>query len=212
MIAQEYWNQIGSEKDFEDPLYLEKISAYLTPNSKILEYGCGYGRILEILHAHGYHNLIGFDFAPRMIARGKALYPHLDMHLVENGLPLPDKSVDTVIMSTVLCCMVEDAKQKEIITELRRVLKYSGILYLSDFLISDEARYTEKYAAGFDKFGIHGIYQTSENLIVRHLTATHVMDLLRDFDIQWFEQFDFKTMNNNPARTFHCVAKKVKHR
>jgi hypothetical protein len=44
MQAQQYWSEIGSKKDFEDPLYLERLSSFLTKESKILEYGCGYGR------------------------------------------------------------------------------------------------------------------------------------------------------------------------
>lgn len=49
----------------------------------------------------------------------------------------------------------------------------------------------------------------NENLTVRHFTTKAIMNLLTSFDIQWFEQFDFKTMNQNPARTFHCIAKKI---
>ncbi|CCB89386.1 unknown protein [Simkania negevensis Z] len=32
------------------------------------------------------------------------------------------------------------------------------------------------------------------------------MKLLDAFNIQWFEQLDFKTMNHNPARVFQCFA------
>jgi hypothetical protein len=74
-------------------------------------------------------------------------------------------------------------------------------------------RYSPKYEEGFKKFGTWGVYTTHENLIVQHLTTKAIMKLLSDFDIQWFEQFDFKTMNQNPARTFlHCIAKKCKIR
>lgn len=43
MLAQEYWNKIGSKKVFEDPVYLEKLTKFLRPTSQIVEYGCGYG-------------------------------------------------------------------------------------------------------------------------------------------------------------------------
>lgn len=70
MLAQQYWNDIGAKKVFEDPLYLDKLSQFLSPNAQIIEYGCGYGRMMRILKSAGYHNLIGFDFAPNMITRG----------------------------------------------------------------------------------------------------------------------------------------------
>lgn len=210
MQAQQYWNEVGSQKEFEDPLYLDKLSSYLSPNSRILEFGCGYGRLLQLLSSKGYHNIIGFDFAQNMIARGKKLYPHLDMQLIDSmkTLPLDNASVDAIVMSTVLCCILEDSKQKELIADLSRVLKKKGILYLSDFLLCDHPVYFQKYAEGFDLFGSQGTYKTSENLVVRHFTTAQVMNLLNDFDIQWFEQGDFKTMNDNPARTFHCIAQK----
>lgn len=208
--AQQYWNVLGSKKDFEDPLYLDRLSTFITAESKILEYGCGYGRLMQILNEHGYKNLVGFDFAQNMIKRGKDLYPSLDLSLLNepNKIPCQNDSIDAVIMSTVLCCMIDLNEQKKLIEEIYRVLKSDGILYLSDFLICDDDRYKDKYTKGFQDYGTWGIYTTSENLTVRHLTTSSVFELLNKFDMQWFEQFDFKTMNQNPARTFHCIAKK----
>jgi ubiquinone/menaquinone biosynthesis C-methylase UbiE len=210
MQAQEYWNKIGSQKEFEDPLYLDKLSDFLTPESRIIEYGCGYGRLMQILHTNNYQNLMGFDFAQNMIERGKKLHPHLDMYYIERSgvLPVSDGSVDAIFMSTVLCCVPDDETQVNIIAELSRVLKSGGVLYLSDFLISDDPISIQKYAKGLEEHGVMGIYTTTDNLTVRHFTTSAIMELLKDFDIQWFEQFNFKTMNQNRARTFHCVAKK----
>ena len=94
--SQEYWNTIGSTKEFEDPLYLEKLTPFLSPESLIVEYGCGYGRLMQILKSSGYENLIGFDFAPNMIKRGLRAYPHLDLRLLEEcgKIPCEDGSVD----------------------------------------------------------------------------------------------------------------------
>jgi ubiquinone/menaquinone biosynthesis C-methylase UbiE len=212
MTAQKYWNDIGSTKVFEDPIYLDKFSAYLSPTSKIIEYGCGYGRMLRILKSAGYHNLTGFDFAPNMITRGLRENPDLDLRLLEKAgvIPCPNESIDAVVMSTVLCCITEDHALAELMKEISRVLKTNGVLYLTDFLVCDHPRYQEKYAIGLEQFGRWGIYITDENLTVRHFRAKVIMDLLKEFDIQWFEQFDFKTMNQNPARTFHSIAKKLK--
>lgn len=210
LSSQQYWNDIGSKKEFEDPLYLEKLSPFLTPKSKIIEYGCGYGRLMQILKNHGYYNLTGFDFALNMIERGKRINSNLDLHLLQKSgvIPCEDESIDAVVMSTVLCCMIDSAEQAKLIEEIWRVLNAKGIIYISDFLVCDDVRYREKYAAGFKKFGKWGIYTTTENLVVCHMTLQSVFDLLKNFDIQWFEQFDFKTMNNNPARTFHCIGVK----
>lgn len=213
MLAQEYWNNIGSTKDFEDPLYLERLAPFLSKSSLIMEYGCGYGRLLQILRSSGYKNLIGFDYASNMIERGKKAYKNLDLKLVQESgkIPIPDQSIDAIIMSTILCCIVDKKEQIKLISEIFRTLKNFGVLYLSDFLISEHSRYKEKYSSGFKKHREWGIYTTNENLTVRHHSTKWIMELLKDFDIKWFEQFDFKTMNQNPAKTFHCIATKKTH-
>ncbi len=200
MDAQLYWNEIGSTKDFEDPLYLEKLSPFLEHDSKIVEYGCGYGRLLKFLHEEGYQNLIGFDFAENMIKRGHQTSPHLELvHLPKSGL-IPTKNYDCVILSTILCTIIDKQEQMALIQEIMRILKPRGVLYLSDFMISDHPRYNYRE---------DGIYTTSEQLTVRHHTTEWIMELLRSFNIQWFEQFNFKTMNQNVARTFHCIGQKI---
>jgi len=210
MLAQQYWNDVGVKKVFEDPLYLDKLSPFVAPTAQIVEYGCGYGRMLRLLKSAGYHNLIGFDFAPNMITRGRHENPDLDLRLLEKTgvIPCDTASIDALVMATVLCCIVSEKQLSDLIEEVRRVLKPSGTLYMTDFLICDHPRYQEKYASGLQRFGVRGVYTTSEDLTVRHYTTEVIMQLLSAFDIQWFEQFDFKTMNHNPARTFHCIAKK----
>lgn len=210
MKAQQYWNEIGSLKVFEDPLYLCKLSPYLSPTANIIEYGCGYGRVLSQLNSAGYKNLIGFDFAPNMISRGFREYPELDLRLLEKSgvIPCENVSVDAVVMSTVLCCITDEKELSSLMTEINRVLKQGGVLYITDFLVCEHPRYHERYEIGLQQSGIWGVYTTKENLKVRHYTTKVIIDLLSLFDVQWFEQFDFKTMNQNPARTFHCIAKK----
>lgn len=210
MLAQEYWNEIGVNKNFEDPVYLEKLTQFLTPNSQIIEYGCGYGRMMDILKSKGYKNLIGLDFAKAMIARGNKENPDLDLRLLEKSgiIPCVDMSTDAVVMSTVLCCMIDSHEKDLLMNEILRVLKPGGVLYITDFLLCSHPSYQKKYTQGMQEFGKWGTYKTNENLIVTHYSSKEIMQLLSQFDIQWFEQFDFKTMNQNPARTFHCIAQK----
>lgn len=209
MNLQTFWNEVGSKKVFVDPFPLEKVESMLEKGAKIVEYGCGYGRILQLLHEAGYSHLRGYDFAPKMIERGKELYPHLDLHAIgESGkIPVESSSIDFVILSTIMTCTPDEKEQSSIVEEMKRVLKPGGLLYLFDFLLCDHERYKEKYRQGFEQFGQWGLYETKEGILVRHHKTSWIMNLLKDFDIQWFEQFNFKTMNDNPARTFFCLAK-----
>ena len=209
MDSQTFWNEVGSKKDFEDPLYVDRLKPYIDSQSSIVEYGCGYGRLLNLLFLKGYRNLAGYDFAKKMVERGNKTFPHLKLfHIPKSGeIPLEVRQCDVVILSTILCCTVDRREQVKIIDEVHRILKPGGIIYISDFIICDHPRYRDKYLEGEKVYGEWGIYTTSEGITVRHHSTKWVMELLKDFDIQWFEQFDFKTMNQNYARTFHLIAK-----
>lgn len=128
LSSQQYWDTIGFKKEFEDLLYLEKLSPFLKADSKIIEYGCGYGRLLQILWKNGYCNLLGLDFSQKMIQRGKNTYPQLDLRFLDESekIPFENDTMDAVILSTVLCCMTDANQQNNLIEEIFRVLKKGG--------------------------------------------------------------------------------------
>ena len=45
----EYWNDVGPTKTFAHPPNLERLARHLDLESRILDYGCGYGRVLGVL-------------------------------------------------------------------------------------------------------------------------------------------------------------------
>jgi ubiquinone/menaquinone biosynthesis C-methylase UbiE len=153
---------------------------------------------------------LGFDFAPKMIQRGKKTFPHLKLEALEASgkIPLQNDACDAAIMSTILCCMIDKHEQIKLMEEILRILKCGGVLYLSDFLLCGHPRYADKYQEGYKSHKEWGIYTTSEGITVRHHTTQWIMHLLEELNVHWFEQFDFRTMNNNVARTFHCIAQK----
>ena len=48
-----YWNEIGPTKSFAHPIDVETLKRWVQPDSRILDYGCGYGRAVSILAAAG---------------------------------------------------------------------------------------------------------------------------------------------------------------
>ncbi|MFB7509688.1 class I SAM-dependent methyltransferase [Streptomyces broussonetiae] len=47
----------------------------MSRHAAILDYGCGYGRVMEKLEQHGFDSLTGADISPRMIKRAHHLHP-----------------------------------------------------------------------------------------------------------------------------------------
>ena len=48
----DYWNNVGPTKPLAHPVNLEQLGRYVQPSSRILDYGCGYGRALGTLQAN----------------------------------------------------------------------------------------------------------------------------------------------------------------
>lgn len=210
MESVDYWNTIGCKKSFEDPFDIDQFIKHVDPDHSVVEYGCGYGRLLNILKERGFKNLKGYDYSKSMIQRGYEENPSLDLSLLDEPrkIPAENSSVDAILCSTILCTMVDLSHQKSLINEFQRVLKPSGILYMMDFLITQTPRYLKQYSSLNPKQELFGVYTNSEGLKVRHHSLKYILDLLKDFDLQWLEQYDHVTMNHNPIRAFSLIAKK----
>jgi ubiquinone/menaquinone biosynthesis C-methylase UbiE len=211
MEAKQFWNKVGSTKEFADPFDFERFLPGLNPASIIVEYGCGYGRILNQLHLKGFSHCIGFDFASNMIQRGKNAFHFLDLRLLDEPLkiPLPDQSVDGLILSTVLTCIPDPAELQSLVSEVFRVLKPGGRLYVADFLLTTNAKYGPLYERDKTQFQCYGTFLTTEGGVVRHFEKAFMLSLLQPFQMEWYEERDFVTMNLNPIRTFHFTGIKA---
>ena len=102
----DYWDRAAAKKIFTHPLQLETFSRLVNRQARILDYGCGYGRICNELSRQGYTDLVGADISAAMIARGRALYPQLDLrHIPELNLPFAGQSFDACLLFAVLNCV-----------------------------------------------------------------------------------------------------------
>ena len=54
---------------------------HLRSQGRILDHGCGYGRLLDQLSGAGYGNAVGMDFSGKMLMRLPFGVPSLDAHL-----------------------------------------------------------------------------------------------------------------------------------
>lgn len=205
----EYWNTEGPQKPFAHPLNLQRLSQWLSPDSRILDFGCGYGRSLGELAGAGYRNLTGFDFSPTMIAAARARFPEITFHTTQSlNLPLPDASVDAALLFSVLTCVPTDDGQRAIVGELRRVLKPAGVLYISDLWLQPDERNLTRYARDESKYGTYGVFDLPEGVTVRHHDPKWIETLTRDFEIVALDDIEVVTMNGNPAKAFQLFGLK----
>jgi len=214
-----YWNRVAHEKRFSHPLRLDWLARYLDTNSRILDYGCGYGRTLADLSQAGFRNLIGVDFSEAMLARARMSLPNanelhtnsLSISLVRNDggtLPFQNDSFDAMLLFAVLTCIPDSKEQWSLLAEAQRVLRPAGLLYISDVLVNDDQRNRERYERGFGKYKCYGVFELPEGVVVRHHQREWIEELLSPFQQSEYEPFTVTTMNGNVSAAFQYLGRK----
>jgi SAM-dependent methyltransferase len=122
-----------------------KQRAKVVPKAEgiVLELGCGSGTNFAMYDAGKVDKLYALEPAPGMIVKAKRTAGELgigkSIEFLETGaenIPLPDKSVDTAVITFVLCTIPDWAGA---LAETRRVLKPGGkILFTEHGLAPDE--------------------------------------------------------------------------
>jgi len=200
----DYWNRVGPAKAFGHPVNFERLGQWLAPDSRILDFGCGYGRVLGLLHSRGYHNLIGVDPAPAMVAAAHQRFPTIAVEPLMSPphLALPAASVDAVLLFTVLTCVPSDEGQHAIVREVRRVLRPGGLLYISDLWLQPDARNIQRYVRDESKHGLYGVFDLPEGVTVRHHDRRWIEVLTQGYELAALDDVQVQTMNGNPANGF----------
>ena len=102
----------------------------LSPNSKVLDLGCGPGRDAKYFTDHG-HQVIGVDISPKMVALARDAAPQADFIVSDiESLSLQDNSLDAIWASASLLHVSKD-QMPTVLAKLSRSLKPGGIFYLS---------------------------------------------------------------------------------
>ena len=61
------WDPIAATISFNLEIDLKRLKTVLEPSSKVLDFGCGYGRLSKLLTNQGIKNVCGVDPSSKMI-------------------------------------------------------------------------------------------------------------------------------------------------
>jgi len=129
-----YWNQLYKRPQFQDrlSLFANGIKNNLSPQSPVLDYGCGTGRIAIELATYGY-KIKGVDGSGEMIekARCEAINRKLSSVSFEVINPTtwrPQEQYEAIICSSVIEYVPDDTSLLSLFAD---ALSPSGILMIS---------------------------------------------------------------------------------
>jgi len=107
------------------------ISKYVNDNERVLDLGCGNGRLYELFQDKTI-DYCGVDFSENLIEIAKKRYPQFKFQVADAlNLPFPVDYFDKVFSIAVLHHIPSKELRLKFLQEVRRVLKSEGTLVLS---------------------------------------------------------------------------------
>lgn len=202
-----YWNSVANEKTFTHPLDMLLLKQYISKDARIVDYGCGYGRLVKELINAGYENVMGVDFSEELIKRGKQnIVPFLYHIGFGDELPVEDNSIDCMLLFAVLTCIPDNVSQIKLINTLMSKLKHGGVLFISDYYLQKGSIEVDRYSYLNNDPDNYGVFSTPDGGLFRHHTPEWMEYLLRDFTIQHKTIIEVNTMNGNHAEACQLIA------
>jgi SAM-dependent methyltransferase len=196
-----FWNQAAGTRKFTHPLDHARLMNALSRDARIVDFGCGQGRLCAELMELGFRSVVGLDSSEQMIRAARLICPGFEFAMNDGGqLPFEPGSVDAILLFAVLTCIPDDAAQKNLLAQFKRVLRPGGLLLISDYPLQTDARNLERYAKYAHEPGGYGSFRLPEGALLRHHRREWFDELLADFAIEEFVELDAMTMNGNPAR------------
>lgn len=203
-----YWNHEGATKTFTHPVNMDWLQEYLTPEARILDCGCGYGRVAAMLSQQGYQ-VIGVDSAAAMIEKALRLHPTLSFQqIAPPNVPFDDSFFDAAVLFAVLTCIPSDDDQRAVVNELHRVVRPGGLLYISDYWLQADQRNRDRYTQYEGQYRTYGVFEVSEGVAVRHHSRQWIASLLGDWEQITASDIQVVTMNGNAALGFQWLGRR----
>lgn len=193
-----YWDSIASIKKFRHPLPKEIVEKYFPKGGTVLDVGCGYGRQLKQLSEWGF-SVAGTDTSSAMLQQAKETAPEAELQQCRSDLPWKDDTFDVVLLVTLLTSVPFDLEQRKIVSEVKRVLKPRGHVFVSDLPLQWSKRYLERYQEGAKRYSQYGVFDLDDGGTVRHHEMGYFMQLMSEFDCLELDTHEVETMNGNEA-------------
>ncbi|MFC0596963.1 class I SAM-dependent methyltransferase [Streptomyces palmae] len=208
---QRYWETTGAGHTFTHPLDAELLSRHVSFEARILDYGCGYGRLAAELAALGYHRVCGVDPSAALVERGLSEHPGLDLRRLA-GLPLPfaDGEFDAALLFAVLTCVPQERVQRETVAELARVVRPGGVLYLSDVPIQRDEHHQARYRAAAEWAEAYGVFGIEDGGVFRHQDPVRLRALLAEqgFEVAEEHEDPVPTLDGKVVTRLQLVARR----
>ncbi|RKN11995.1 class I SAM-dependent methyltransferase [Streptomyces radicis] len=210
--APGYWETTGAAKTFTHPLDRDLLAAHVPRGARVLDFGCGYGRLTAELVALGHPDAHGVDTSAALVRRGRAEHPGLSLeHCPALPLPHADGAFGAALLFAVLTCVPDDAAQRAVVAELARLVRPGGVLYLSDVPLQNDPRNLDRYREQAERHGAWGVFEIPDGGVFRHHDPDHLRALVTDhgFAIEAERRDTVGTLDGHTVERLQLVARRA---
>lgn len=191
---------------------------YIKPHSRILDIGCGEGRLAVALGLLGY-NVTGIDINYRAISKATALAEQLGLSHINFvqadacNINITD-NYDLAIMNAFLTTVIPRVNRQKAIQSVYRLLRDGGYLYIADFLQNwDVPLYRERYEDGIKSNLEPGTFYVRDGngdilYPAHHFTIEEILELIDGFELVDFSIEKLTTRSGNLINGFILIARK----
>ncbi|MCD1296288.1 class I SAM-dependent methyltransferase [Methanocella sp. CWC-04] len=187
------WKDEYTRATWRGPYNIDHMKKYLAGGAKILDIGCGNGKLLIPLVRAGF-NVIGIDLSraglltiqhPGCLIQGDAI-----------NLPFKDEAFDAVVCYDLIQHLLEEERDRAI-REIRRVLVPEGTLFLEVFGNKD-MRYGGTLVEP-------DTFRRQTGIIYHYFSEEEIKSALKDFTILSLESITTVKMFHGENFTRHRI-------
>ena len=186
------------------------------PDWRILDLGCGPGRLCKRLVKAGYRSIYGMDVNEDAVYLARSRSQAAPYAVGDaSALPYADSSFDGVFMQAVLTTITDPSDRRQTLREIARILCRPGRLYMGVFgLTPEQPAYFARYQEGLKKGHPEGTFEVNDPetgrllYLARHYTRDEIESLLEEagFGMLHYQAEVFTTRTGNRINGHVVVA------
>jgi SAM-dependent methyltransferase len=202
---------------------LKPLADYIIPGEKILDLGCGNGRLLQIFKGKNI-DYFGVDSSEKLIEIAKKRYPNKKFQVADAlNLPFPNNYFDKIYSIAVLHHIPSVEFRRRFLKEAKRVLKPEGLLILTvwnwwDFwrgwFLGNYFKFITKYTLlkifGKSKLDFKDVFIPWGDKIQRYFhcfTLKELSSLVREINFQ-IKDLGYLNRNKTKKANIYLIAEK----
>lgn len=173
------WNQLAGTLRCTFPLDSFLDHEWFGKRDSVLDFGCGTGRALSILHNKlGVADLWGCDSSSKMCVLARQNNPHSTIVQVPNPeiAPKIKHRFTRTLLVGVMSSIISTKCRLALLKTIQPLLRRSGLLLAGDFGSPNSAEYRSRYASIACE---PTTFQTAEGLYIHHFVEGEIEELLR---------------------------------